>query len=181
MGLMTQETEMPQQDLFALAHEVAAQFIHRLFPSFRAPGYVACPNDEAEHEVIFAITAAAEGRGVETEVVDLRPAPAARLAEVTSRLCGFEGYRQRTKHPQPHLLILIGFDLLEGRDNDEPTYPFRSKFQFDRDFVWLFVGRDWQRLGRLFGSYSLPLYNAASDLTPESWRCPAGNGPSPDD
>lgn len=47
---------------------------------------------------------------------------------------------------------------------------FRMPVQFDKTYYWLFLGRDWQRLRRLFGSYHLPLYHAASDLTPEPWR-----------
>ena len=74
----------------------------------------------------------------------------------------------------PHWTVNIGaqygFDLLEGPGNDAPTYPFRSAFQFDEDHRWLFLGRDWQRLKRLFASYHLPLYQAASDLTPACWR-----------
>lgn len=44
--------------------------------------------------------------------------------------------------PSVRVLALDGFDLLEGEDNDEPVYPFRSQFQFDEDYLWLFVGRD---------------------------------------
>lgn len=83
---------------------------------------------------------------------------------------GFEGRRERNQAPAVQILALEGFDLLEGPDHDGPTYPFRSQFQFDEDYRWLFLGRDWRRLRRLFGSYRLPLYHAASDLTPDPWR-----------
>lgn len=90
------------------------------------------------------------------EVIDLRPAPAELLDAVTQRLCGFEGQRVRNQAPAVQVLALDGFDLLEGPSHDGPTYPFRSQFQFDEDFRWLFQGRDWRRLRRLFGSYRLP-------------------------
>lgn len=67
-------------------------------------------------------------------------------------------------------MALDVFDLLEGAGHDAPTYPFRSAFQFDENFRWLFLGRVWHRLQRLFGSYRLPLYHAASDITPPLWR-----------
>ncbi|GAB2507753.1 hypothetical protein GCM10027084_23260 [Pseudoxanthomonas sangjuensis] len=120
--------------------------------------------------MLAAISRAAGARGVATEIIDLRPAPTERLAEITKRLCGFEGRRERKDAPAVSVLVLDGFDLLEGADNEGPTYPFRSEFQFDEDFRWLFMGRDWRRLRRLFGTYRLPLYQAASDLTPKLWR-----------
>ena len=70
----------------------------------------------------------------------------------------------------PVPLILEGFDLLEGSKHDAPTFPFRSRFQFDREHLWLFMERDWQRLRRMFGDRRLPLYQAASNITPEPWR-----------
>jgi hypothetical protein len=153
-----------------LAEQVASEFVHALFPSFRTPAFLACPDDLCAKAVLAAVTRAAGARGVATEIIDLRPAPAELLGRVTERLCGFEGRRKRKDAPAISVLALDGFDLLEGVDNDRPTYPFRSEFQFDEDFRWLFLGRDWGRLRRLFGTYRLPLYHAASDLTPEPWR-----------
>ena len=153
-----------------LAERVASEFVHALFPSFRTPAFLACPDDLCAKAVLAAITHAAGARGVATEIIDLRPAPGELLDGITKRLCGFEGRRERKGVPAVSVLVLDGFDLLEGVDQDGPTYPFRSEFQFDEDFRWLFLGRDWGRLRRLFGTYRLPLYQVASDLTPESWR-----------
>lgn len=72
--------------------------------------------------------------------------------------------------PIPTLLILRGFDVFGDDTHDGPTYPFRSKFQFDRNFLWLFVGQDTSRMRFLFGSYRRPLYQAAGDITPEDWQ-----------
>lgn len=155
-----------------LIRTVAAQFVHRLFPGFRSPAYLACPDDRIENAVVAAIAEAASTKDVRTEVVDLRPAPAERLHGVTARLHGFGDRGSSSGESEATLLVLKGFDLLEGKENNAPTYPFRSKFQFDQEHLWLFVGRDWQRLRRLFSNYSLPLYGAASNCTPEEWqRC----------
>jgi hypothetical protein len=156
-----------------LADHVAAEFVHRLFPSLRSPAYLACPDDESAERCRSAIVRAAHKRRVKTEVVDLRPAPAARLDSVTARLRDINDRTNDDKHPWPTLLILDGFDLLEGSKNDAPTFPFRSRFQFDREHVWLFMGRDLKRLRRMFGDHRLPLYLAASNITPEPWRAPS--------
>ena len=153
-----------------LADQVAAAFVHRLFPSLRSPAYLAGPNDECADRCRFAIARAASKRRVKTEVVDLRPAPAARLDSITARLRDINDRTNDDKHPWPTLLILDGFDLLEGSKNDAPTFPFRSRFQFDREHLWLFMGRDLKRLRRMFGDRRLPLYLAASNITPELWR-----------
>lgn len=153
-----------------LAEQVAAEFVHGMFPSFRMPAFVACPNDCCAQAVLSAITLAAGRNGVATEVIDLRPAPAELLDGVTQRLCGFYGRSEGEEAPPRRVLALDGFDLLEGPENDAPTYPFRSEFQFDEDYLWLFLGRDWRRLRRMFGSYRLPLYHAASDITPVPWK-----------
>ncbi|HET7329914.1 hypothetical protein [Dyella sp.] len=153
-----------------LIRTTAEQFIHRLFPNFRSPGYLACPDGRIEDAMVAAIVEGACAKGVRTEVVDLRPAPADLLDKVTSRLHGFGGQGVSSEKSELTLLVLKGFDLLEGKEHDAPTYPFRSKFQFDQEHLWLFVGRDWQRLRRLFSSYSLPLYYAASNYTPKEWR-----------
>lgn len=134
------------------------------------PAFVACPDDTATATVVVAITLAAAARGVATEYLDLRPAPAKHLDEVTARLRDFgEGASAGSAAPI-RVLILDGFDTFEGEGHDAPIYPFRSRFQFDREHLWLFLGRDWPRLRRMFGSSRSPLYHAASDLTPEPWR-----------
>ena len=157
-------------DLETLTQQVAAEYVHRLFPSFRMPAFLACPDDAGADAVLTAIERAAAAKDVPMEIVDLRPAPAERLSGVTARLYGFSGRQQRLEMPPVRILALEGFDLLEGPENDAATYPFRSKFQFDEDYRWLFLGRDWHRLNRMFSSYHLPLYHAASDITPASWR-----------
>jgi hypothetical protein len=173
-GKRTPRVAVPPPPLSAeittLVDQVAAEYVHRLFPSFRMPAFVVCPDEACTHALLAAITEAASAKGVDTEVIDLRPAPAECLDGITERLCGIHGRPAGEEGPPRRVLALVGFDVLEGEDNDAPTYPFRSKFQFDRDYLWLFLGRDWQRLRRLFGTYRLPLYNAASDLTPEPWR-----------
>ena len=162
-----------------LAERVAAEYVHHLFPSFRTPAFVACPDDASAGAVIDAIKRAASRKRVEMEVVDLRPDPAVRLDGVTQRLCGFYGPPKGEDTTPPRILTLDGFDLLEGAGTDAPTYPFRSEFQFDEDYLWLFMGRDWRRLRRMFGSYNLPLYLAATDITPAAWRMLGGESRLP--
>ena len=175
--MVAQQTSLPPET-DALIEQVAGEFVHRLFPSFRMPAFLACPDAACTQAVLAAIEQAAAAKGVATEVVDLRSAPAERLARVTARLGGFHGRPDGQEVPAVRVLALDGFDLLEGENNDAAIYPFRSQFQFDEDYRWLFLGRNWQRLRRLFGSYRLPLYHAASDLTPESWRIASPASPS---
>jgi hypothetical protein len=157
--------------LAAIAAQVASGFLHHLAPAFRPPARLVCPSDEAEQAVVDALTQAAAVRGIPVEIIDLRPAPAARLDAVTARL---DGWRSQSpggdSDTMPTLLILRGFDIFGDDEHDGPTYPFRSQFQFDRKFLWLFLGRDWRRMWWLFGSYRRPLYQAAGDITPEDWR-----------
>lgn len=157
-----------------LADQVAIAFVHRLFPEVRPPAFLACPDDQSSDACHAAIVNAAMKRHVKTEVVDLALDPAARLNQMTARLRTVND-RTNSKQLRPTLLILDGFDLLEGSKNDAPTFPFRSVFQFDREHLWLFMGRDLQRLRRMFGDRRLPLYHAASDITPEPWQAPSFN------
>jgi len=157
--------------LAAIAAQVAGGFFHHLVPAFRPPARLVCPSDEAEQAVVDAMTQAAAARGIPVEVIDLRPAPAERLDAVTARL---DGWRSRAvddaPDAMPTVLILQGFDVFGDDAHEGPTYPFRSEFQFDRKFLWLFIGRDASRMRFLFGSYRRPLYQAAGDITPEDWR-----------
>jgi hypothetical protein len=158
-----------------MATEIANGFIHHLAPAFRPPASLVCPSDVAEQAVVEAVTRAARARGIPTEMVDLRSTPVERLDAVTARL---DGWRSVTLDGDsgavPTLLILRGFDVFGDDDHDAPTYPFRSRFQFDRKFLWLFIGRDWRRMWWLFGSYRRPLYQAAHDITPDTWRTEQG-------
>lgn len=156
-----------------LVDEVTHEFVHRLFPALRGPALLACPDEITAAACIRAITRAAKKKGTSSELVDLRPAPADRLGQVTARLRDIDNYVPDEQEPRTKLLILDGFDRLEGEGKDAPTYPFRSKFQFDQEHLWLFMGQDWRKLSRLFGSYTLPLYRAASDITPTPWRMTA--------
>lgn len=157
--------------LRATAEELAGGFIHRLAPSFRPPGRLVCPSNEAEQAVVNAVTKLAAARGIPAEVIDLRPAPVERLNAVTERLEGWESSATNVGlDPTPTLLILCGFDVFGDDALDGPTYPFRAKFQFDRKFRWLFIGRDASRMRFLFGSQERPLYLAAGDITPENWQ-----------
>lgn len=153
-----------------IAAQVAGAFIHHLAPAFRPPARLVCPSDEAEQAVIDAVSQAAGERGLLVEVIDLRPAPAERLDAVTARLVGWKRVTGDGEPDAPTLLILRGFDVFGDDTHDAPTYPFRSKFQFDRQFLWLFVGRDASRMRFLFASYRRLLYQAAGDITPEAWR-----------
>lgn len=154
---------------------IAEDFIHRLAPAFRPPAHLVCPTDEAELSVIEAVARAATGRGISTEVINLHLAPAECLAAVTARLDGWRSVAlDGLPGTVPTLLILRGFDLFGDEAHDAPTYPFRAKFQFDRKFLWLFIGRDWRRMWWLFGSHSRPLYQAAADITPTFWRTEQG-------
>ena len=164
-------TPAAARTLTAIATQVAGGFLHHLAPSFRPPARLICPSDEAEQAVVDAVTQAAASRGVPVDVIDLRPAPAERLDAVTARL---DGWRSRAvdgnPDAMPTLLILRGFDVFGDDTHEGPTYPFRSQFQFDQKFLWLFIGRDASRMRFLFGSYRRPLYQAAGDITPEDWR-----------
>lgn len=164
-------TDAGTRTLVAIAAQVAGGFLHHLVPSFRPPARLVCPSDEAEQAVVDAVTQVAAARGIPVEIIDLRPAPAARLDTVTARLDGWgSGAVDDGPDAIPTLLILRGFDVFGDDAHDAPTYPFRSEFQFDRKFLWLFVGRDASRMRFLFGSYRRPLYQAAGDITPEEWR-----------
>ncbi|KGO99843.1 hypothetical protein [Novilysobacter defluvii] len=151
-----------------LIEQVIGKFVHRLFPSFVEPGFLGCPS-ECWGAFLTSLDRAVSQRGVEVEVVDLRPAPAEALDEVTARITA-SNRRRAEPVTQRTLLVLLGFDLLEGHDRDAPIYPFRSEFQFDERHVWLFMGQDRSRLARLFHNRKLPLYLAAQDLTPPEWR-----------
>ena len=161
-------------NLEAVVNQVTETFVHRLFPSYRDPSFLACPDDEIAAITLNALTRAAESKGVTSEIIDLRPAPADLLNGVTARLRDFDVSRRGVAPHCRRLLVLEGFDRLEGRNRDEPTYQFRSKFQFDVQHLWLFVGRDWRRLSRMFHDRRLLLYHAASDVTPEHWRNQSG-------
>ena len=157
--------------LKATAERLARGFIHRLTPLLGTPTRVVCPSDEAEQVVIVAMTQAAAAQGMPSEVIDLRPAPAERLDAITARMDGLKGRATDNDHqPVQRLLILLGFDVFGDDTQDAPIYPFRSYFQFDRKFLWLFVGRDASRMQYLFDSYRRPLYDAAGDITPAEWR-----------
>lgn len=156
----------------AIADEVAARFVHRLFSSLCRPAYLACPDDACAELCQRTIAKAAKERMIETEIVDLQPAPAARLDAITARLRDVNDRTPYERPPRRTLLILDHFDLLEGRRNEAPTFPFRSRFQFDEAHLWLFMGRDVNRLRRMFGNHSLPLYAAASNITPDPWEDP---------
>ena len=157
--------------LAEIATTVAQGFVHHLAPAFRPPARLICPSDAAEQAVIEAVIQVATARGIPCEVIDLRPAPAERLAAVTARLDGWDGDSSQDTS-QITVLILRGFDVFGDDEHDAPTYPFRSQFQFDRKFLWLFIGRDWRRMWWLFGGYRRPLYHAAGDITPAEWRAP---------
>lgn len=162
-------TNSETRTIEAVAGQVARAFIHHLAPAFRPPARLVCPSDAAEQAVVDAVTQAAAAQGIPVEVVDLRPAPSERLDAVTARLDGWRGSLDPDTDVTPTLLVLRGFDVFGDDDHDAPTYQFRSEFQFDRRFLWLFVGRDAARMRFLFGSYRRPLYQAAGDITPEDW------------
>ena len=155
--------------LQAVAEQIAVDFIHRLAPAFRPPARLVCPSDEAEQAVVDAVTHAAAARRIRVDVIDVRPAPAERLDAITARLKTTES--ETTENgPMPVLLMFLGFDVFGDETRDAPTYPFRSIFQFDRKFLWLFIGRDPVRMRFLFGNDRRPLYLAAVDITPRDWQ-----------
>lgn len=153
------------------AERVAAQVTNELAPSFRVPLRLVCPSREAEQAVLGAVTRAAQTRQIPVEVIDLEPDPAGRLNSLTSQLDDWDAIKSGSPHPtMPTLLILRGFDAFGDDRHEDPTYPFRSKFQFDEKFLWLFMGHDESRMRFLFESYRRPLYQAAVDITPAIWR-----------
>src|SRR6185437_2403175 len=82
-------------DTQALAEQVAATFVHRLFPSLRSPVFLACPDDECAAICRTAIAVAAKRKRVKTEVVALKPDPAAQLDQPTMCELALSG------HPDP--------------------------------------------------------------------------------
>lgn len=154
----------------AIAQELADGFVADLTSRFRGPARMVCPTDEAEQAVVDAVTQGARGRGIPVEIIDLRAAPVERLDAVTARLDGWHGAPEHDASAAPTLLILRGFDVFGDEASDKPTYTFRSNFQFDRKFLWLFIGRDAGRMRFLFDSYHRPLYQAAGNITPKDWR-----------
>lgn len=96
----------------AIAQQVTAEFVHRLYPSFCAPAYLACPDEEGSQAVLKGIQMASIEKGVPVELVDLSPAPGERLDEITARLSGSPERRTSGKKPPVRLLTLEGFDLL---------------------------------------------------------------------
>lgn len=168
----SERTGPAPESLQAIAEQVASAFIHRLAPSFRPPARIVCPSDEAEQAIVDAVAAA---RGIPAEVIDVRPAPAARLDAVTARLVTSVD-ESADSESVPTLLIILGFDVFGDDAHDGPTYPFRSRFQFDKQFLWLFVGREASRMRFLFGGHQRPLYRAAGDITPEDWRATQQHG-----
>lgn len=164
-------TEAVTRSIETIAAQVAGGFIHHLTPAFRPPARLMCPSDEAEQAVVDAVTQAAAIMGIQVDVIDLRPAPDERLDTVTARLDGWGNSAvDVAPDAMPALLILRGFDVFGDDAHETPTYPFRSKFQFDRKFLWLFIGRDSSRMRFLFGSHRRPLYQAAVDITPGDWQ-----------
>ena len=162
---------MASTALEAVAARLAGGFIHRLTPLLGTPTRVICPSDEAEQALIVAMTQAADAQGMTSEVIDLRPAPAERLDAITARLDDWQSVAANSNdQTAQRLLILLGFDAFGDDTHEGPTYPFRSKFQFDRKFLWLFVGRDASRMRFLFDSHRRPLYGAAGDITPDDWK-----------
>lgn len=169
--------------LEAAAEQVTSGFIHHLAPAFRTPARLVCPSDEAEQAVVNAVTQAATARGIPAEVINLRPTPVECLDGITARLDGWRsGSVIHATDTMPTLLILLGFDVFGDDKHEAPTYPFRSRFQFDRKFLWLFVGRDALRMRFLFESSRRPLYQAASDISPEEWKSasPRQSPPTPE-
>ena len=157
--------------LEAIATRLAGRFIHRLTPLLGTPARVICPSDEAEQALIVAMTQATDALVMPSEVIDLRPAPAERLDAITARLDGWQsGAASSNDQTAQRLLILLGFDAFGDDTQEAPTYPFRSKYQFDQKFLWLFVGRDTSRMRFLFDCHRHPLYRAAGDITPDDWQ-----------
>jgi len=142
MGVVMSSRSDQQSNLEAVANQVTGTFVHRLFPSYRDPLFLACPDDEIAAITLDAVTRPAESKGVTSEIIDLRPSPADVLNGVTARLRDFDVSQRSVAPHHRRLLILEGFDRLEGRSRDESTYQFRSMFQFDMQYLWLFAYGD---------------------------------------
>ena len=52
-----------QSNLEAVTNQVTETFVHRLFPSYRDPSFLACPDDEIATITLDAVTRAAESKG----------------------------------------------------------------------------------------------------------------------
>ena len=130
-----------------MAIQITETFVHRLFPSYRDPSFLACPGDEIAAITLDAVTRAAESKGVTSEVIDLRPSSADVLNGVTARLRDFDASQCGVAPHCRRLLILDGFDRPERRSRDEPTYQFRSTVQFDMQYLWFFAYGDTRAWG----------------------------------
>nr|WP_229238189.1 hypothetical protein [Dyella amyloliquefaciens] len=167
----TEPGRAAERKIEAIAERIADHVTYRLTVSLGLPARLVCPSDEAEQAVVDAVARVATVREILVEVIDLRPAPAERLDAVTARLDGWESRAAKNAlDPMRTLLIPRGFDVFGDDAHDGPIYPFRFKFQFDRKFLWLFVGQDASRMRFLFDSGQRPLYRAAGDITPEDWQ-----------
>lgn len=151
--------------------EIVTTFVSPHFPFLTMPRRVICPDQEQEDAMLAALELALRAKEYPLHVVDLRPSPADRLNALTEQLVRATDVGSEDLSRSPTFVrAVLGLDLLEGFDNEEPIYPFRSRFQFDRTSYWLFVGRDKERMRRLFKNRNLPLYEAAFDMTPAGWK-----------
>lgn len=146
-----------------------ARKVAQVYMTLWMPSQILCPSEAAESAVIRSLSAGAERAGIAVEVVDLRPEPAARLADVTERMSDWNSSNVDSGS-KPSLLILRDFDVFGDKEHEAPTYPFRARLQFDELFRWVFLGRNPHRMHFLFGSYERPLYRASDDITPSAWR-----------
>lgn len=106
-----------QPTLDALASQGRRSFCPPYFPVYWHHSFLVCPDDESAAIVLEAITRAARSKGVTSEIVDLRPAPADVLNAVTACLREFNFLRRAALPRRRRLLVLEGFDRLEGRNS----------------------------------------------------------------
>lgn len=132
------------------------------------PSLIVCPSEGAELAVVRAFSTGAQESAVPVEVIDLRSEPAARLAAVTERLADWS--RGPTQDPQPadaaHFLQASTRSETNGM-KDQPIYSVPGSSSMNSS-----GGSSWPERGPhgLFNSYDRPLYRAALDTTPSSWR-----------
>jgi len=63
MGVAMSSRSDQQSNVEALANQVTETFVHRLFPSYRDPSFLACPDDEIAAITLDAVTRPAESKG----------------------------------------------------------------------------------------------------------------------
>lgn len=133
------------------------------------PSRIVCPDIDIERELLARLRLALAEKEHAMHVINLRPAPVARLMQLTEELP--EWNDPALDEPVPQLRVVVGMDRLDSNERQGAAGSFKVRFDNSSSgLLWLFIGRDAVKLKRVFYSHSWPLYATAFDCTPEAWR-----------